>query len=65
MAIYTKKTIRLGETVFSPFMGIGSEGYEAIKNNRKFIKTELKPSYYKQALKYLTNADQENKSMLF
>lgn len=46
-----------GETVFSPFMGIGSEGHEAIKAGRLFIGTELKPSYFKQAIKYLREAE--------
>lgn len=36
-----------GETVFSPFGGIGSEGCEAIKMNRKSISIELKESYFK------------------
>lgn len=40
-----------GETVFSPFMGIGSEGFQAVKMERKFIGIELKPSYYKTAVK--------------
>ena len=40
-----------GDTVFSPFMGIGSEGFVAVKNKRKFIGIELKESYYKQACK--------------
>lgn len=35
-----------GETVFTPFMGIGSEVYEAIKMGRKGIGFELKESYY-------------------
>jgi DNA modification methylase len=35
-----------GETVFSPFGGIGSEGYQAIKMGRKSISIELKDSYY-------------------
>ena len=38
-----------GETVLSPFAGIGSEGYEAIRLNRKFIGFELKPSYARLA----------------
>lgn len=38
-----------GDTVFSPFMGIGSEGYVAIRNGRKFYGIELKPSYFKCA----------------
>ena len=38
-----------GDTVFSPFMGIGSEGYVARKLGRRFIGTELKESYFRQA----------------
>lgn len=44
-----------GDTVLSPFMGIGSEGYEALKHGRKFIGMELKGSYYSQAQKNLEN----------
>jgi DNA modification methylase len=43
----------IGDVVLSPFAGIGSEGYEAISMERKFIGIELKPSYYNQAVKYL------------
>ena len=42
-----------GDIVLSPFMGIGSEGYEAIRLNRKFIGVELKTSYYNAAVKNL------------
>jgi DNA modification methylase len=45
-----------GDVVFSPFAGIGSEGYESLKLGRKFIGIELKESYYRQAvsnLKYM------------
>lgn len=42
-----------GDTVLSPFAGIGSEGYESIRLGRKFVGVELKESYYKQAVKYL------------
>jgi DNA modification methylase len=38
-----------GDTVLSPFMGIGSEGFEALKIGRKFIGTELKESYFRVA----------------
>jgi DNA modification methylase len=34
-----------GEVVFSPFAGIGSEGYEAIKADRRFYGCEIKPEY--------------------
>jgi DNA modification methylase len=37
------------DLVLSPFMGIGSEGYIALKMGRKFIGYELKPSYFAQA----------------
>lgn len=43
----------IGDTVFSPFMGIGSEGYVSLQKGRKFIGTELKPSYYAVAKKNL------------
>ena len=39
-----------GETVYSPFAGIGSEGYVSLKHNRNFIGTELKPEYYECAI---------------
>jgi len=45
-----------GETVFSPFMGIGSEGYMAAKLERKFIGIELKPEYYNVAVKNIKKA---------
>ena len=45
-----------GDTVLSPFMGIGSEGYMALKMNRKFRGFELKKSYYELALRNLESA---------
>lgn len=48
-----------GDVVFSPFMGIGSEGYVSVKCGRKFIGTELKESYWRQACRYITEADAE------
>lgn len=42
-----------GEIVFTPFMGVGSEVYGAVMNGRRGIGVELKPSYYRQALKNL------------
>ena len=35
-----------GETVLSPFGGIGSEGFASLKNGRKSISIELKESYF-------------------
>jgi DNA modification methylase len=40
-----------GETVLTPFMGVGSEVYGAVINDRKGIGIELKPSYYSQAVR--------------
>lgn len=42
-----------GETILSPFAGIGSEGYQAIKMGRRFIGVELKSEYFKCAAKNL------------
>lgn len=38
-----------GDTVLSPFMGIGSEGWESVRAGRRFVGIELKASYYEQA----------------
>jgi DNA modification methylase len=40
-----------GDTVLTPFMGIGSEVYTALKNNRRAVGFELKESYFSQAKK--------------
>lgn len=45
-----------GETVLTPFMGVGSEVYGAVENGRRGIGIELKPSYYRQAVKNLADA---------
>lgn len=45
-----------GDTVLSPFLGIGSEGYQSVKMKRKFIGAELKPSYFNVARKNLNKA---------
>lgn len=50
-----------GDTVFSPFAGIGSEGYQAIKFNRRFVGIELKESYWRVACGNLAKAEQEVK----
>ena len=50
-----------GDTVLSPFGGIGSEGYEAIKMGRKSISIELKESYYNQNVKNHAIAVRETK----
>jgi DNA modification methylase len=40
-----------GETVLTPFMGVGSEAYIPLLMGRKAIGIELKPTYYRQAVK--------------
>jgi len=52
---------KLGDLVLSPFAGIGSEGFEAVKSGRRFIGIELKKSYYDQACKNLKRAEFEAK----
>lgn len=49
-----------GETVLSPFAGIGSEGYQAIKQGREFIGIELKRAYWEWAIKHLELANRES-----
>lgn len=48
-----------GDLVLSPFAGIGSEGYEAVRLGRRFHGIELKPEYYRCAVKNLTAADRD------
>lgn len=45
------------DLIFSPFTGIGSEGYVALKMGRRFIGSELKESYFKEAEKNLEYAE--------
>ena len=52
-----------GDTVFSPFMGIGSEGYCSVKMGRKFIGAELKKSYFDQSCVNLTNAVEDSRTL--
>lgn len=54
-----------GDTVLSPFAGIGSEGYVSIQEGRRFIGFELKESYYRQAVANLKAAHIETTSSLF
>jgi DNA modification methylase len=46
-----------GETVLTPFMGVGSEVYAAVRAGRNAIGIELKASYYRQAVKNVATAD--------
>ena len=45
-----------GELVYSPFTGIGSEGYKSLQMGRRFVGSELKESYFNQASQNLANA---------
>lgn len=56
-----ERVIRLwsnrGETVLTPFLGIGSEVYSAVKLGRRGIGCELKPSYWRTAVTNLTDLE--------
>ena len=52
-----------GDTVFTPFMGIGSEVYQAVKMNRKGKGFELKESYYNTAKQNIQIAVEEKKQI--
>jgi DNA modification methylase len=55
-----------GDVIFTPFMGIGSEVYQAIKMKRKGIGIELKSAYYQAAVQNIRNAENEmNQVTLF
>lgn len=45
-----------GDLIFSPFTGIGSEGYCAVKMGRRFVGTELKPQYWNLACQNIADA---------
>lgn len=50
---------REDDLVFSPFSGIGSEGYCSVQMGRRFVGSELKPSYWELACKNLIEAEKE------
>lgn len=54
-----------GDTVYSPFTGIGSEGYCAVKMGRKFIGTELKPAYWELACQNIGDVRKHEQDGLF
>jgi DNA modification methylase len=54
-----------GDTVLTPFGGIGSEGYEAVKMGRKAIVCELKKSYFDQAVLNMESASKHTTGDLF
>ena len=49
-----------GELVFSPFTGIGSEGYISLQRGRRFYGCEIKPEYHAQAMKNLAAAERSH-----
>jgi hypothetical protein len=52
-----------GDTVFTPFMGIGSEIFQAVKMNRKGIGFELKESYYNLAKKNMQSVTESKRQL--
>lgn len=50
-----------GDVVFSPFAGIGSEGYESIRMGRRFIGCELKHEYFRYAVRNIEAAEIESR----
>jgi DNA modification methylase len=65
---FIERCVRLwsnrGEMVLSPFAGIGSEGYVAVKHGREFTGCELKPSYWRTAAGNLRAAEAERDAPL-
>lgn len=53
------------EIVMSPYAGIGSEGYVALQEGRRFVGCELKESYYRQAVLNLQRAASTKQASLF
>lgn len=51
------------DTIFTPFMGIGSEVYQSVKMGRKAIGIELKDAYFEQAVKNMQSLEQEKAQM--
>lgn len=54
-----------GDLVFSPFAGIGSEGYVALEMGRRFVGSELKRSYWALAKRNLMEAREHKDGGLF
>ena len=51
------------DLVFSPFTGIGSEGYVAVQMGRKFIDSELKKSYFDLCVKNMADSKKQNRDL--
>lgn len=56
---------RPGETVFSPYAGVGSEGVGALRRGRRFVGCELKPSYFQRAVVNLRGEEKAEQGSLF
>ncbi len=51
------------DLVFSPFTGVGSEGYTAVRMGRRFIGSELKKSYFEQAVRNLNEIKKQTQDL--
>lgn len=60
ITLYTNE----GDLIYTPFLGIGSEAFQAIKMNRRAIGIELKKAYYEVAIKNCRNAAESKKQQL-
>lgn len=62
----TDRALRLwtnpGDTVFSPFMGIGSEGVAALRQGRRFVGAELNPEYWRAACRNMADPNKTRKT---
>lgn len=54
-----------GDTILTPFLGIGSEVYQSVLRNRKGIGIELKESYFNAAVRNCNNALESKKQLSF
>jgi hypothetical protein len=61
-----RRAVRLwtnpGDTVLSPYLGIGSEGYVSVQEGRKFVGCELKRSYFDLAVRNMQSAEPGQKA---
>jgi DNA modification methylase len=54
-----------GDIVLTPFMGIGSEAYTAVKMGRRAVGVELKDSYYRQAVANVKSLTEKTQADVF
>jgi DNA modification methylase len=52
-----------GEILLTPFMGVGSEVYCAVRNGRRAVGIELKPSYFRQAKQNIKHAEDQSEQV--